>query len=343
MQKKKNNTTILLLAAAIVLLVIGLATVFTFIMPMSKDKETYYIYIDGDDTMDSVMNKLEPGSKTIPLKIFSALAAYTDYDKNIRTGRYAIDETEGTLQTFRKFRNGMQSAVSLTIPSVRTKERLAQEVSKRMMMDKEELLSALNDDKICRKYGMDTLTIQCIFIPNTYDVYWNISVEKFLDRMKKEYEAFWNNERKNKAEAIGMTQQEVITLASIIDEETANNAEKPMVAGMYINRLKINMPLQADPTIKYAWQQFGLKRIYNKLLHIDSPYNTYKNTGLPPGPIRIPSIAGIDAVLNYVKHDNLYMCAKEDFSGTHNFARTYAEHLKNARKYTDALNKRGIK
>lgn len=343
MQKKKNNKTVILLAVVTILFVIGFGAIYTFIMPMSNSKETCYIYIDDDDTMDSVKNKLELVSKPIQLKIFSALAAYTDYDKKIRTGRYAVGETEGTLQTFRKFRNGMQSPVSLIIPSVRTKERLAQEVSDCLMMDKEELLTALNNDETCSKYGMDTLTIQCIFVPNTYDIYWNISVEKFLNRMKKEYDTFWNDERKSKAESLGMTQQEIITLASIIDEETANNGEKPMVAGMYINRLKINMPLQADPTIKYAWQQFGLKRIYNKYLHIDSPYNTYRNTGLPPGPIRIPSIAGIDAVLNYVKHDNLYMCAKEDFSGTHNFARTYAEHLRNARKYTDALNKRGIK
>ena len=140
-----------------------------------------------------------------------------------------------------------------------------------------------------------------------------------------------------------MTPVEVITMASIVDEETANDAEKPMVAGMYVNRLKAGMPLQADPTIKYAWRRFDLRRIYNKLLFIDSPYNTYRNTGLPPGPIRIPSVAGIDAVLNHIHHNYMYMCAKEDFSGTHNFAVTYDEHLKNAAKYSEALNRRGIK
>ena len=134
-----------------------------------------------------------------------------------------------------------------------------------------------------------------------------------------------------------------MTLASIVDEETANDAEKPMVAGMYINRLRCGMPLQADPTVKYAWKRFDLRRIYNNLLRIDSPFNTYRYAGLPPGPIRIPSVAGIDAVLNYVHHDYLYMCAKEDFSGTHNFAVTYTEHLKNAARYAAALNKRGIK
>ena len=188
-----------------------------------------------------------------------------------------------------------------------------------------------------------------MFIPNTYDIYWNVNINKLLDRMKKESNRFWNTDRKAKAQQLKLSPNEVITLASIVDEETANNGEKPMIAGMYYNRLMLRnaeypngMPLQADPTIKFAWKDFGLRRIYNKLLTIKSPYNTYVNTGLPPGPIRIASIAGIESVLNLKHHDYLYMCAKEDFSGTHNFARTYAEHKVNAAKYTAALNQRGI-
>ena len=168
--------------------------------------------------------------------------------------------------------------------------------------------------------------------------------------MKKENDNFWTDERKHKAANLHLSPVEVSTLASIVDEETANDKEKPMIAGMYYNRLMLRdakypqgMPLQADPTIKFAWKNFALKRIYNNLLHIHSPYNTYVNPGLPPGPIRVPSIAGIDAVLNMVHHNYLYMCAKEDFSGTHNFAATYEEHMANARRYAAALNKRGIK
>ena len=187
------------------------------------------------------------------------------------------------------------------------------------------------------------LTIPEARTPNTYDIYWNVSIDGFLERMKKEHDRFWNAERTTKASFHGLKPNEVATLASIIDEETANNDEKPMIAGMYINRLKKGMPLQADPTVKFALKQFGLKRIYNKLLRTDSPYNTYIHEGLPPGPIKIASIKGIDAVLNAVNHDYLYMCAKEDFSGTHNFAKTYPEHLQNAEKYTKALNERGIK
>ena len=170
-----------------------------------------------------------------------------------------------------------------------------------------------------------------------------MSIDALLERMQKEHDRFWEGERQQKAAERQLTPVEVCTLASIVDEETANNAEKPMIAGMYLNRLEQHMPLQADPTIKFALKQFELKRIWQKLLQTESPYNTYKYEGLPPGPIKIASIKGIDAVLNAAEHDYLYMCAKEDFSGTHNFAATYKEHLQNAAKYTKALNEKGIK
>lgn len=341
MDKKQKRATVLGVIGALV----GIAACCAVLLftSLSADDETHYVLIDNDDTIDSVYTKVEPCCNSMKFQAFKAMAGVLGYEKNIRTGRYAIEPGIGALQMVRHMRNGQQTPLSLTIPSVRTLDRLAEEVGKRMMMDEDELLDALEDEEICKKYGLDTLTIQCLFIPNTYDIYWNVSVEKFLDRMKHESDAFWTAERTAKAKAAGMTKEEIITLASIVDEETANNAEKPMIAGMYINRLKMDMPLQADPTVKYAWQDFELKRIYNKLLSINSPFNTYKNTGLPPGPIRIPSVAGIDAVLNHAKHNYVYMCAKEDFSGTHNFAVTYAEHLQNAAKYSKALNERGIK
>ena len=257
--------------------------------------------------------------------------------------RYLLDSDMNALQFFRNLRNGHQEPLKLVMPSVRTKARLAQELGKVMMFHDSDFLKAVNDEAICEKYGLDTAKIISMFVPNTYEVYWDTPIEKFLDRMKKESDRFWNSERKAKADKLQLNPVEVITLASIIDEETANNGEKPMIAGMYYNRLKQNMPLQADPTIKFALQQFELRRIYTKLLSVQSPYNTYRNEGLPPGPIRIPSVAGIDAVLNLVHHDYLYMCAKEDFSGTHNFAKTYKEHLANAAKYSEALDKRGVK
>ena len=225
----------------------------------------------------------------------------------------------------------------------RTIDRLAGALSRKLMLDSAEVARHLTDSAYCARWGYNTATIPALFIPNTYDIYWNVSLDKFMERMQKEHKTFWNFGRMEKAKSMGMSPVEVATMASIIDEETANNGEKPMIAGMYYNRLKTGMPLQADPTVKFALKDFALRRIYNKLLQTDSPYNTYKNTGLPPGPIKIASIAGIDAVLNHVRHDYLYMCAKEDFSGTHNFAKTYQEHLNNAARYTKALNQRGIK
>ena len=181
-----------------------------------------------------------------------------------------------------------------------------------------------------------------LFIPETYEMYWDISVDEFFERMQTEHKRFWNTQRKAKAQEMGLTENEVATLASIVEEETNNNGEKPSVAGLYYNRLRIGMPLQADPTIKFALQEFGIRRILNSDLNVESPYNTYLHRGLPPGPIRIPSVVGLDAVLNYAHHNYLYMCAKEDFSGTHNFAATYREHLNNAQRYWAALNKRKI-
>lgn len=337
----KSQKKFLIVALGCIVVIAGLMYYY-FFSAMSVRITTKYIYIDKDDNVDSVYNKLQELSNEHSMTGFRMLVRHSSYAEHIRSGRYELNPSAGAFTMFRKLKNGMQSPVKLTIPSVRTKEKLAEDIASKMMLSEGDILGALNNDTVCKKHGFQSETIICMFIPNTYDVYWNISVDKFLDKMDAESKKFWNFERKNKAKAMGLTPNEVITLASIVDEETANDAEKPLIAGMYYNRLKSGMPLQADPTIKFALKEFELKRIYHNMLNTESPYNTYKNTGLPPGPIRIPSIKGIDAVLNYVHHDYLYMCAKEDFSGTHNFARTYEEHLKNAAKYTRALNERGI-
>lgn len=345
---KQHKNKYLIAAAICLILVFGL-TYYYFFTSFTTAKSTYYIYVDNDDTADSVVAKLTPIAVQHSLHGFTTLLRHSKYAEHIRTGRYAIKPGQGAFVVFRHLKNGVQAPVSLTIPSVRTMDRLASELSKKLMLDSTTILRALNNKKKCLKYGYNTYTIACMFIPNTYDIYWNINIDKLLDRMHKESNNFWNSSRKAKAKNLNLTENQVITLASIVDEETANNQEKPMIAGMYYNRLMVRtkeypegMPLQADPTIKFAWKKFDLRRIYQNLLFIDSPYNTYKYPGLPPGPIRIPTIAGIDAVLNMVHHDYLYMCAKEDFSGTHNFARTYHEHLANASKYAAALDKHGI-
>jgi UPF0755 protein len=202
----------------------------------------------------------------------------------------------------------------------------------------------LNNTPLVTQYGFDTTTIMCMFLPNTYEFYWNTSAQQLLDRMNREYLKFWTEERKQKAASINFTPIQVSILASIVEAEQARkNDEKPRVAGLYINRLKQNMPLQADPTLVFALKNFSLKRILKGHMQLESPYNTYKYTGLPPGPINLPTLASVNAVLNYEKHDYIYMCAKEDFSGYHNFADNFEDHLKNARLYQKALNAANIR
>ena len=309
----------------------------------SKSEGVAYVYIDSNDNIDSVYGKLEPVAQTHALGAFRLLANHYDYDEHIRTGRYAISPESRTIDVFRQLRNGQQTPIMLTIPSVRTVDRMATVLGRQLMVDSASIVRTLRDTLVLSSLGYDTCTVPALFIPNTYEVYWNVSATSLLQRMQREHDTFWNEERRQKAEAIGLTPVEVTTLASIVDEETANDAEKPTIAGLYLNRLQRGMLLQADPTVKFALKDFTLRRVLNRHLEVDNPYNTYKYAGLPPGPIRIPSVVGIDAVLNHARHDYLYMCAKEDFSGTHNFARTLQEHLQNAARYTRALNQRGIR
>ena len=339
--KKFNSRAYLYIAAFGMILIIAL-TVYYAMTSVSNSDTVEYIYIDEDDTQDSVIAKIQPYANPIGMAGLKTIIRHSDYGKNIRTGRYAIEPSDGAITVFRRLKSGRQTSMSIVVPEVRTMDRLAGVLSHKLMLDSATIAEALTSEEACKHMGYDTCTIAAMFVPNTYDVYWNMSIEDLLERMKKEHDRFWKGDREAKAAKMQLTPVEVATIASIIDEETSNNAEKPMIAGMYLNRLKAGMPLQADPTIKFALKQFELKRIYNKLLTTDSPYNTYQHQGLPPGPIKIASIKGIDAVLNYIDHNYLYMCAKEDFSGTHNFAHTYQEHLKNAAKYTKALNARGI-
>ena len=342
--KKKTRNILLALAAAVVLIALaGAGTGYYLLLaPQFHPQKTQYVYIDRDDNLDSIYNKVRQTGQAGNLTGFRWMARYRDYARCIHTGRYAIHPGENVYHVFSRLYRGYQEPMNLTIGSVRTLDRLARNVGEQLMIDSAEIAAPLSASAFIHRLGYTPETLPALFIPNTYQVYWNMSVEEFFQRMQKEHAAFWNEKRRAQAQAMHMTPEEVATLASIVEEETNNNAEKPTVAGLYINRLHANMPLQADPTIKFALQNAGIRRITNADLNIDSPYNTYLHTGLPPGPIRIPSIVGLDAVLNYTRHNYLYMCAKEDFSGTHNFASNYRDHLRNARKYWNALNRRKI-
>ena len=342
MNKKKRNIIATIIIAVILLGIAGVAHIYYyFFAPPFQLQETAYIYIDRDDDIDSVYNKIiEVGN---PKQMYGLKSQVMQKGYNIKTGRYAIKPADNMRYLYRRLSMGYQTPVKLTIGSVRTLDRMARNASRQLMIDSTEIANLLNDTAYISMLGYTKATLPALFIPNTYEVYWNISAEDFIARMQKEHKAFWNEKRLKQAEAIGLTPIEVATLASIVEEETAVNAEKPMVAGLYINRLKRGMLLQADPTVKFSLQEFGLKRILYKHLEVDSPYNTYKYAGVPPGPIRVPSYQGLESILNYTKHNYLYMCAKEDFSGTHNFAVTSAQHAANARKYQQALNRRGIR
>ena len=341
----KKKTRRIIISASLAILLLGIAGIahiyYYFFAQPFQITETAYIYIDRDDNIDSVYQKIIKTGNPKQMHGFESLVKYKGYTP--KTGRYAIKPTDNMRYLHRRLSMGYQSPVMLTVGSVRTLDRMARNVARQLMIDSTEVARLMADTAYIRSIGYSKETLPALFIPNTYEVYWNLSAEELMQRMVKENKAFWNDKRMNQAKAIGLTPIEVATLASIVEEETANQNEKPMVAGLYINRLQRGMLLQADPTVKFSLQEFGLKRILYKHLEIDSPYNTYKYAGLPPGPIRVPSYQGLESVLNYTKHNYLYMCAKEDFSGTHNFAVTSAQHAANARRYQQALNRKGIR
>lgn len=343
MRKRKSNILVLTLIIGLLLGVVAGGSIYYYLFSAQfHPSKTVYVYIDRDDNADSVYYKVQQTGNGRNMTGLRWMMHLRKYKEQIHTGRYIIRPKDNVYHVFSRVSRGYQEPINLTIGSVRTLDRLARSIGKQLMIDSTEVATLLFDSTFQAQLGYTTETMPCLFIPETYQVYWDMTANEFFQRMQKEHNRFWNADRLAKATAIGMTQAEVCTLASIVEEETNNNDEKPMVAGLYINRLHAGMPLQADPTVKFALQDFGLRRISNEHLKIDSPYNTYTNTGLPPGPIRIPSTRGLDSVLNYTKHNYIYMCAKEDFSGTHNFASNYADHMANANKYWKALNERNI-
>lgn len=313
---------------------------FPNIFPPKKTRT--FLYIRENSQLKEVVDSLSKNTKVFDIYSFYVASKLLDYESHIKSGRYELQRGMNNFELIRKLRSGRQTPVLLVINNIRTKEELAHRLSMQLMVDSASIIQLLNDSTFLAEYGLNPYNSISIFIPNTYEVFWDISPEKLFARMYNEYNRFWNEERRKKAAAIPLTPLEVITLASIVEEETNVESERPIVAGVYINRLKKGMPLQADPTLKFAAGNFALRRISGIYLKIDSPYNTYKYKGLPPGPIRLPSQKSIDAVLNYTPHNYLYMCAKETLNGEHNFASNWKEHLQNAKKYQQALNRMGI-
>lgn len=306
--------------------------------------ESFVLYIPKGATFKNVLDSLNKYNVIQDHVTFGFISKVKNYQEAVKPGRYVIPANATNIEVINKLRDGKQDPVKLTFNNIRLKKDLVKRIGPRFQFGEEKLREALSNPEVTQKYGLDTTRIVSIFIPNTYDIYWDVPVETFLDRMHSEYKRFWNEERVAKAKAQNLTPDEAVVLASIVEEEQGKMAdERPRIAGLYLNRLSKGMPLQADPTVKFALGDFGIKRVLNHQLLTDSPYNTYRYAGLPPGPIRLPDLKSLEAVLNPEQHNYLYMCAKADFSGYHAFAETLSEHNLNAQAYQRALNKLNIK
>lgn len=341
-KNKLHSIKFLTPIAVCVLAFLGIVYFYFFASMSATDKEAS-IFIDEDDDIDSVICKIEPLATKSGMTGFNTIAHILDYDQGIRPGMYKLKPSTGALSFVRKLRNGQQDFLMLAIPTARTMAELSRKLDGKIHADSADYMKVFTDSAKIASYGFTKETLPAMFIPETYDFFWTDNAEKVLDRMAKEFNKFWTEEKKQQAKSIGLTPVEVATLASIIDGETNIKTDKPIIAGVYLNRLKIGMKLQACPTVKYAVGDFTLRRILNKHLAVDNPYNTYKYEGLPPGPICIPSKEGLEAVLNAAKHEYIFFCASPKFDGTHCFAKNEAEHMQNARAYQAALNQRNIK
>ncbi|MDX9882443.1 MAG: endolytic transglycosylase MltG [Prolixibacteraceae bacterium] len=336
-----SKAIIIIVAIAFVITGIRGYQLFRYVFDINV-KTPGSIIIPGEAGFDQVLDSLKKHDVLFNYKAFKWVSKRKQYRDSIKPGKYLLTTGMTTNQIVNMLRSGNQQPVVVTFNNIRNFNQLAAAVAKYIEPDSLALLQKFNDTIVCSTYGFTRQTFAGMFIPNSYEFYWTTTPDQFVDRMATEYKRFWNDNRKEKAAAHNLTPVQVATLASIVQEETAKNEEKPVVAGLYLNRLKKGMLLQADPTIKFAVGDFSIRRVLHEHLLVESPYNTYKHAGLPPGPISFPEISSIEAVLNAEKHNYLYMCAKEDFSGYHNFATTLSGHNQNAWKYQAALNQHKI-
>jgi UPF0755 protein len=302
--------------------------------------EEYVLYVRPETTLGQIADSIQSGAGMIRPKSLERVFKKMDVASKMKPGRYVVDATCPSIYVARMLVFGWQTPQDLVLSgTMRSKDRIAKKISTQMMVDSASVADALNDKDFLAGYGFTPENVFALILPDTYQMYWTASVEDIFDRLKKEYDAFWTPERDAKAKAQGLNRMQVSVMASIVSGETLKDFEYPVIAGVYLNRYKKGMKLQADPTIAFCYN-YTLDRILKKHLQVDSPYNTYKHVGLPPAPINVPPKACLDAVLDPAKHGYIYFCASEEFDGTHRFAVTYSEHLKNARKFQRALTAR---
>jgi UPF0755 protein len=328
---------IVIISASAAWFIFGSATGF------SGNNKFLYIY-DGQNNKDSLLDILEREELVTNIKTFSFIADKLEMWKRLKPGKFEINNGESALSIVRKLRNNQQTEVNLVINKIRKREDLAKLIGKQFSTDSAKAFHFLNSNDSLKGFSVDTNTMMTLVIPNTYTFYWNTSIRKIIQKLSAEKDKFWTkNDRLQKATSSGLTEQQVYALASIVEEETNKHDEKGTIASVYINRLNAGMPLGADPTVKFALKDFTIRRIYEKHLLVASPYNTYRNKGLPPGPICTPTPITIYKVLESPKTDYYYFVAKGDGSGSHQFSSTFAEHLKYAAEYHKKQNERGNK
>lgn len=296
-----------------------------------------FLYVPTGSEYEDVIEIFDERDILKNLKTFKWLAEKKNYQNHVYPGRYKICAGMNNKKIIELLRSGEQTPVSLIFNNIRTSEQLAGKISRQIEADSASIIGLLKNEVYLEKYNLNTENVRVMFVPNTYEFFWNTNADMLFDRMNREYKKFWNDNRKKKAKDLNMTSVEVSILASIVDRETNMNDEKPRIAGVYLNRIRKRWKLQADPTLVYASGDFGLSRVLNVHKKIDSPYNTYKHRGLPPGPICLPSISSVDAVLNAEKHDYFFFVARPDQSGYHNFSKSLRQHNNFVSQYRKAL------
>lgn len=302
--------------------------------------EEYVLYVRPETTLGQIADSLQARAGMVRPKSLERALREVDAASKLKPGRYVIDTTATSIYVARMLVFGWQTPQNLVLSgTMRNKGRIAKKISTQMMVDSASVAQALDSTEFLKGYGFTPENVFAMILPDTYQMYWTASVEEIFDRLKKEYDAFWTEDRLAKAKAQGLSKMQVSIMASIVSGETLKEFEYPVIAGVYLNRYKKKMKLQADPTIAFCFD-YTLDRILKKHLTVDSPYNTYKHVGLPPAPINVPPKACLDAVLNPDKHGYIFFCASPSFDGTHRFAVTYSEHLKNAREFQRALTAR---
>jgi UPF0755 protein len=343
LKNKKNTQIIVLLLVAVIAVAgyFGFKFYKVYFAPNVSANEQY-LYIKTGQNFEDLVVDLRYKNILNDVGSFYEAAEKMDLQTTFKPGKYRLKEGMNNRTLINMLKAGNQEPVQLKFQNIRKMENFAALLAKKLEPDSMAFMQLLDSAAFVEKYGFTTETVYTMFIPNTYEMYWNTSPESFFKKMNEEYLKFWTQERKDKAAALNLDPIRVTILASIVDAEALYDKEMPTIAGLYLNRLERGILLQADPTVIFANNDFTVKRVTGKLLGVDSKYNTYRYAGLPPGPINMPSINAIDAVLNKEDNNYLYMCAKEDFSGYHNFAETVQEHNANARKYREALNKRNI-